>query len=402
MAGLKYWVWLADKQNVSARAKRLLIDHYGDAERAFFAPEGEFGAIAGITAADAEKLEKRDTERAEKILERCEAQGIDILTINDAAYPARLRNVCDAPVALYVKGKLPSVDDEPAVAVIGTRRASPYGIKMARNIAYEICKCGGTVISGLTAGIDESAAKGALLAGGKCIAVLGTAHEESTSKLLDDIVKNGAAVSEYAPGTRTMKSFFRARNRIASGLSAGVTVVEAPRESGALLFAAEAQEQGREIFAVPGNADSENSAGTLELLKRGARPAACGWDVMEELAPMFPGKIKDAVSYPCPEEKGAEPQRKITRAAQKPQKVIDKKKDTGYIDLKDQLAGLSEEQLKIIAAIDKDGSGIDDIIEGTELSTAKVLSQLTILEIRGFVRRAAGRRIILNIRSEEK
>lgn len=397
MAGLKYWLWLSGRTDVSARAKRLLIEHYGDAERAYFAPNGVFKTIEGITAADAEKLELRDIRGADRIIAACEEQGIDILTINDAAFPARLRNICDAPVVLFIKGKLPQVDEEPSVAVVGTRKASPYGIKMARNIAYEISKCGGAVISGLTAGIDESAAKGALLAGGPCIAVLATAHENAASPLLEDIIRSGAAVSEYAPGTHTMKSFFRARNRIASGLSAGVVVVEAPRQSGALLFAAEAQEQGREIFAVPGNVDSENSAGIIELLKRGAIPAGCGWDVMEELAPLFPGKIRDAVSYPCPEPPETAPRQK-TENTPPPQKVIDKEKDREYIGLKDQLKTLNGEQLQIIAAIDKDGSGIDDIIEATGLSTAKVLAQLTILEIKGYVRRVAGRRIILNIK----
>ena len=149
---------------------------------------------------------------------------------------------------------------------------------------------------------------------------------------------------------------------------------------------------------MPGNADSENSAGTIELLKRGAKPVVCGWDVMEELAPMFPGKVENAISYPCPEcvetEKTA-PEKERTQKV-RPQKIIDKEKNTGYIDLKALTEGMPEEQKQIVYAIDTDGCYIDDIIERTGLSTAKVLSQLTILEIKGYVKRAAGRRIVLN------
>ena len=265
---------------------------------------------------------------------------------------------------------------------------------------------GGTVISVLSDGIDRTAAKGCLLAGGKCIGVLATSHE-SGGALHEDVASYGALVSEYPPGTVTQKSFFRDRNRIASGLSHGLVVVEASEKSGCLLFAAEALEQGREIFAVPGNADAENSVGAIGLLKQGAKPATCGWNVMSEFEQLFPGRIR------CPEPErlvlsGAE---KSTESASKQEvpaenrqestkKEIDKEKGRGYIDLKDQLSRLSEEQLMIISAIEKGESHIDDIIENTGLSAAKVFSQLTVLEIKGYIRRSAGRRVSLNISSK--
>lgn len=403
MAAIRYWVWLSSQTGVSAGARKLLVEHYGDAQRAFFAPEGEYARIPGISDSDAKQLEQRDMRCVDKILAACDEQGIDIIALNDSRYPARLRNIPDAPTVLYVKGRLPNVDTDPAVAVIGTRQASPYGLKMGKSMAYEISKCGGAVISLLTVGIDEYAAQGCLLAGGKCIAVLGTAHEDCRHRLCEDIAHSGAVVSEYAPGTKQMKSFFRARNRIASGLSAGVVVVEAPKDSKTLLFAAQAQEQGREVFAVPGNADSANSVGTIELIKAGAAAVVCGWDVMEELEPMFPGKVRNAVSQPCPEEETA----KIEKSKEK--KEIDSKKNKAYkdkdkagdkdnTDLKKQLSELSDEQLCIVTAIDRDGSHIDDIIESTGLGAGKVLSQLTILEIKGYIKRAPGRRVTLNIR----
>ena len=406
MSAVKYWIWLSAQTKVSVRARAALVEYYGDAERAYFAPPGEYASIPGITARDAAILETRDIRCADRILGECDRQGIRIITMQDADYPQRLMNIFAPPAVLYVRGNLPDVDSTPSIAVIGTRRASPYGLKMGQRMAFEIAKCGGIVISVLSDGIDRTAAKGCLLAGGKCIGVLATSHE-SGGALYDDVAAYGALVSEYPPGTATQKSFFRDRNRIASGLSHGLVVVEAPEKSGCLLFAAEALEQGREIFAVPGNADAENSVGAIGLLKQGAKPATCGWDVMSEFEHLFPGRIL------CPEpgrlvlsggEKTAEsvpnPDIQAENRQESTKKEIDKEKGRGYIDLKEQLSQLSEEQLRIISAIEKGESHIDDIIENTGLSAAKVLSQLTVLEIKGFIHRSAGRRVSLNISSK--
>jgi len=402
MAAIKYWLWLSGQSDVSARAKAAIIRHYKDAETAFFAPSGEFAAIPGVTANEAARLEKRDMKEAERILRECDRQGIDIITMQDARYPKRLKNIFAPPVLLYVKGRLPDVDTVPAIAVIGTRKASVYGIKMGRNISYELAKSGAAVISLLTEGIDREAAKGCLLAGGSCIGVLGTGHGHD-SELYKDIISAGALVSEYPPGAPSRKYYFRERNRIASGLGHGVVVVEAPEKSGTLLFAAEALEQGREIFAVPGNADAPNSVGTIELIKQGAKPVTCAWDVMEEFQYLFPEVIKkpDApVTVPDMPEYRDEKKPTASKANETTIKDIDKKKPSGYIDLREQLSQLNEEQLEIINAIDGDGIHIDELIERTGLSTAKVLAQLTVLEIKGFVRRSAGRRISLNIKSK--
>lgn len=402
MAAIKYWLWLSAHSDVSARAKAAIIRRYQDAEAAFFAPTAELETIPGVTKTEAARLEKRELNEAERILAECDRQGIDIITMQDARYPKRLKNIFAPPVLLYVKGRLPDVDTVPAVAVIGTRKASVYGVKMGRNISYEIAKSGGVVISMLTEGIDREAAKGCLLAGGSCIAVLGTGHGAETA-LHRDIIASGALVSEYPPGTPSRKYHFRERNRIASGLSHGVVVVEAPEKSGTLLFAAEALEQGREVFAVPGNADAPNSVGTIELIKQGAKPVTRGWDVMEEFQYLYPGGIRkpdDSATVPEMPEYRDEKKTVAPKAPETTIKDIDKQKPSGYIDLREQLSQLNEEQLQIINAIEGDNTHIDELIERTGLSTAKVLAQLTILEIKGFVRRSAGRRISLNIKSK--
>ena len=400
MAAIKYWLWLSSQTRLSPRARAAVAKHYGGAEEAFHAPAGDFSRVPGVNRLEARLLEQRDMSRVEPILAACQIQGIDIITMQDADYPARLKNIFAPPVVLYVKGSLKGLDEEAAVAVIGTRKASPYGLKMGRNLAWEIAKAGGTVISLITEGVDQAAAKGALLGGGRCIAVLGTGHRERESALEKDIAHSGALVSEYAPGTPAMKSFFRDRNRIASGLSVGVAVVEAPENSGALLFAAEALEQGREIFAVPGNADAPNSAGTIELIKQGAKPVTCGWDVLEEFAPLYPEKLRGKNPEKAPEQRPAEQEKSSDRESKmprEPKKEIDKEKGKGYIDLREQLSGLSAEQLEIVKAVSGGSQHIDDIIEATGYTAAKVLSQLTLLEIKGYIRRDAGKRISLNL-----
>ncbi len=400
MAAIKYWLWLSSQTRLSPRARAAVAKHYGGAEEAFHAPAGDFSRVPGVNRLEARLLEQRDMSRVEPILAACQIQGIDIITMQDADYPARLKNIFAPPVVLYVKGSLKGLDEEAAVAVIGTRKATPYGLKMGGNLAWEIAKAGGTVISLITEGIDQAAAKGALLGGGRCIAVLGTAHRERESALEKDIAHSGALVSEYAPGTPAMKSFFRDRNRIASGLSVGVAVVEAPENSGALLFAAEALEQGREIFAVPGNADAPNSAGTIELIKQGAKPVTCGWDVLEEFAPLYPEKLRGKNPEKAPEQRPAEQEKSSDRESKmprEPKKEIDKEKGKGYIDLREQLSGLSAEQLEIVKAVSGGSQHIDDIIEATGYTAAKVLSQLTLLEIKGYIRRDAGKRISLNL-----
>lgn len=399
MSALRYWLWLATAE-VSLRTRARVLDRYADAETAFNAPAGELAALDGISLKDAKTLEAHKSADMGAVENECAALGIKILTMQDAAYPHRLRNIYSPPLVLFVKGELPVVDENALIAVVGTRNASPYGLKMGRDIACEIARSGGIVVSGLSGGIDTQAAHGAMLAGGKCVSVLGTPIDSETSRLALDVAANGALVSEYAPGTKPQRSFFRDRNRISAGISVGVVAIEAPERSGVLLFANEAAEQGKEIFALPSNADSQTGAGTNALIRDGARLVTCGWDIMSEFAGRFPERIhRPAEAQPVFEEKAPE------KPAEKPsadKKVIDKENDRAYIDWKERLAALSEDQLRIVAAIDKGGSHIDEIIETSTFPAPKVLAQLTVLEIRGIVRRGPGKRFMLNVNSSKK
>ena len=402
MNDVVYWLWLSTSPRIGPRAVTALLTHYGSPEKMFFAPVGEITRLLPYNIDGAEELERRDLDGAKRILDKCDDTGIDIITIDEPEYPERLRNIHLPPAIIYVKGKLRDIDNEPAVAVIGTRKASPYGMKMGMRMGYEIAKCGGTVISGLTAGIDSAAAEGALKAGGRVIGVLGVPHEKDRGRFSRDIAMNGAIVSEYAPGTKPYSSFFRARNRITSGLSLGTVVIEAPLKSGTRLFVNEAADQGKEIFAVPGNADLANCEGTNQLIKEGAKPVTTGWEVMSEFQAFYPDKLHD-VAFPPTDgvlpTPVSEP-KKSTESKKPAKKTVDKAPAAAYIDLQKQLDGLSPSQLKIIGAMEENSVQVDTIIERSGLQPAKVLADLTMLQIKGFVRQESGKRFALNIKTK--
>ena len=407
MEQLQYWVWLS-LLNLSPRAVAAVLQQYKDAEQVFFAGKGAFHGMRGVTAREAEVLENRDLTAAEFSLRRCREQKLRILPLTDPAYPGRLLQIPAPPAVLSVQGELPELDAAPILAVIGTRRASAYGLKMSRELAFQIASGGGTVLSLLTPGADEAAAEGALLAENPCIGVLGTAHEACRWPLMRRVAASGAVVSEYPPGKEQFRHFFRERNRVAAGLSDGVVVVEAPEKSGTRLFVTEAAELGKDVFAVPGNADAENAAGTLNLLKEGAKLVTCGADVLEEYLLRFP----ELISAPSPAESaGAEKTGPVLEKPEAPaadSEVLPGRSEAVEAEcprgekrercLQEQLKDLSPDQLALIAAISPPSSHIDDIAERSGMPVARVLAQLTVLEIKGFIKREPGRFFSLNIR----
>ena len=173
MAGLKYWVWLSEVKGLTNRSKLLLLDYFGTPENVYYADEDEYRLVEGIEPRQIALLAEKSLENADRILGACSRLGLRLLTMQDADYPMRLRNIFEPPCLLYVKGQLPVIDEEVAVAMVGTRKASPYGIEAAEKIAYGLCKQGAVVISGAAAGVDSASHRGALRAGGKTIAVLG-------------------------------------------------------------------------------------------------------------------------------------------------------------------------------------------------------------------------------------
>ena len=396
MASLDYWLWLSSA-GLSPRAKAALLARYGDAEAAFYAPEGDIASTPGVGRAEAAVLERRDLKPAAEIRGKCEEQGLRILTLQDADYPGRLKQIWSPPVVLYIKGRLPDVDDCAPIAVIGTRHGSVYGLRMASVLTTELVQCGGVIVSPLTSEIEKESVRAALRAGGRCIGVLGVPHERDNRQLAQELAVRGALISEYPPSARPLPSFFRDRNRIAAGLSVGVLVVEAPEKSGTALFVAEAAEQGKEIFAVPGNLDAAGSCGTLRMLREGAQLATCGWDVLRDFEPLYPEELRRSSSM---RKLAAPPPEEETPPAKKAKKPrTPKPPEAEQPSLRLQLEGLNETQLRLIAAIDEKEKHIDDLIEETGLPTATVLAQLTLLQVKGYVRASPGRRFSLNVKA---
>ena len=423
MSNIKYWIWLSSLEDLRPKTKVILFEHFESPEEIYFATESEYKMISGLSKNEAAPLRAKNMDRARYVLDFCAQYNIGFITLQDAVYPERLKNIYDPPVVLYIKGTLPAIDEEAAVAVIGTRRATPYGIKMARKIGYEIAMDGGLVVSGLTAGIDSAGAEGSLRAGKGCVGILGTAINEvypaGNRPLFSDVAASGALISEYPPGFVSNPSNFRDRNRIISGISAGVAVIEAPQGSGALLTAACALEQGRDIFAVPANADSTASAGSNELLKDSAKIVTCGWDILCEYEGLYPDKISRRNNSPDdfsagPAKNNAPditPSNSDTSSVPPAvagsgfeklrvpsiKKLIDKKNIGEYIDLEQQLGELTEKQLQIISVICAPSMHVDDIIDLCRLPASEVLAELTLMQIAGYIIQEKGKRFSLNI-----
>lgn len=281
------------------RAKRL-FQHFDSFEAIWDAPASRFGQVLGSAVLGEAIASGRNEAAVDEELAKAEAAGVRLVTLVDEEYPVLLREIDDPPLALYVRGRLP-VDTSLALGIVGTRRGTQYGKMVAAKLASQLALKGVIIVSGLAAGIDAAAHQGTLDVGGHTVAVLGCGldypYPKRNQPLFERIAVEGTAMSEYPLGTRPAKWTFPQRNRILSGLSRGVIVVQAPERSGSLITARLALEQGREVFAVPGNITTTTSAGTNRLIKQGAKLVETVEDVLEE----FPDLRKMAGRIPAAE-----------------------------------------------------------------------------------------------------
>ncbi len=283
---LRYWIGFNRTKGIGPVRLRTLIEHFGSIEAAWKASPGALEA-AGLDRRTLNSLlSTRKTCDLDAELRAVEHVGSWLLTIEDSQYPTLLRQIPDAPPLLYVRGTLKSGDNQ-AIAIVGTRRATTYGRTMAHNLSYPLAQRGITIVSGLARGIDETAHQAALEAGGRTIAVMAngidTIYPPENRELAEKIAAHGALITELPIGSVPERRHFMPRNRIVSGLCMGTIVVEAAAKSGALMTADLALEQGREVFAVPGNAVSPTSKGTNALIQTGAKMVTSVEDVVEEL-----------------------------------------------------------------------------------------------------------------------
>jgi len=322
-----------------------------------------------------------DVAGQERLLARC---GAEFITLDDTAYPPRLAEIYSPPLALFVRGTL-LPEDERCVAIVGTRRATPYGLWIAEKLGRELASRGVTVVSGLAAGIDAAAHRGAIEAGGRTIGVLGcgvdVCYPPQHEQLMQDVIAHGCVVSQFFMGDKPLPNHFPDRNRVISGLSLGVIVVEAPLSSGALITARQAAEQGREVFAVPGQVGVKTSEGPHALLREGARLVESADDVLAELnlpavepvaapLPVAP-VVVEPVPAPAVLAASPVPARRAPSAG---------------------VAGLSSTETEILSVLAAEGSFVDEIAAACRISISEALSSLTLLELKGRIRQFSGKR----------
>jgi DNA processing protein len=286
VSNLKYWVWLSSLDGITPRRKYLLIERFGDPVFLWESAESDLAASGLCTPKVIARLtDKEARNKAERTLDKIRRCDADIITIRDKAYPELLKCIADPPLVLYCRGKLQTEDQ--CLAIVGSRRATWYGLDMAKRLSRQLAEHGITIVSGMARGVDSNAHKGAIEGGGRTIAVLGCgvdiAYPPENKGLMDEIIRHGAVISEYIPGTEPSQFNFPARNRIISGLSRGVVIVEAGERSGSLITTDFALEQGRDVFAVPGNINSSNSTGTNRLIRDGAKIVTSVGDILDEL-----------------------------------------------------------------------------------------------------------------------
>jgi DNA processing protein len=333
-----------------------------------------------------------DIDAQERLMDQ---YGASLITLDDPNYPLRLAEIYDPPLAVFVRGQF-ARGDMPCIAVVGTRRASPYGIHMAETLSRQLASRGFAIVSGLATGIDAAAHRGALEAGGQTIAVLGNGvdvvYPAQNADLMKELVQYGCLLSQHPMGVKPSRGHFPYRNRIISGLCLGTVIVEAPLRSGALITARHAAEQGREVFAVPGQVGSLNSQGPHALIREGAKLVETVDDILVELDVAAEQVEPQGLPRPRSDSAGRQetespPEPRIQQEEKTPEEPAPRPSST-QLDI-------SPAEDSVLKALTADGSFVDEIAASSGLSISEALSSLTMLEIKGLVRQFSGKRFAL-------
>lgn len=340
-----------------------LIDRFGSPENVLFASMGDLLDVPGVGKKLADEIRRADQIDVEAEIERCTKHNIKIISCTDPLYPPRLKEIDDRPVLLYCRGQIQPADSI-AIAIVGTRHATVYGKQQARRLAHGLALAGFTIVSGLARGIDAAAHEGALEANGRTVGILGSGllniYPSEHAELAMDVSRNGYLLSEYPTQSAPRSGSFPRRNRIITGISLGVIVIEAAERSGALISAGHAIEQGREVFAVPGRIDNRMSRGCHKLIRDGAKLVESIDDVIEELGPLAsPLQLNDEQVIHHPAE------------------------------LK-----LNDQERQVLNAIQTEPTPIDSVVAATEIPVHRVLSTISVLEMRQLVRKISGSTVV--------
>ncbi len=388
-------------QGVGLKTVQVLRNVFGSAERALQATPDDLRKTNQLSAAVCDLLiHKPVLYPIERELELIHKYGCQVVTLYDAAYPPHLKQIDTPPVVLYIKGEL-TPKDALSISLVGSRNAKDYGRKASYRLSYQLAQRGLTVISGFAKGVDTSAHRGALEAGGRTIAVMGNGlsviYPATNSNLAEKIEASGALVSEFPMAVRPKSSNFPRRNRIISGLTLGTVVVEASKRSGALITARLAAEQNREVFAVPGEIFSELSAGTHQLINDGAKLVNTVDDLFSELPPYVLNQIQSQESpSPMPDMDVVPAQ---TLSVEKGDTKLGPQQPSP--DVQQSIStppplDLTPEEKIIFQAIEVPSSHIDTIVRTTQLPIGRVSSLLLMLELKGVVQQLPGKQFARN------
>lgn len=375
---MRDWVALNMTPGIGPRAAAKLLERFGSAAAVYRSTRAELERVRLLPEAVDSIIARDMHEKAEVEIENVRKLGADILVLDDGVYPSLLREIYDPPITLYVKGAWSECLDQPCVAIVGSRKCSTYGQNAASMLARDLAQRGVTIVSGFARGIDAAAHRGAIEGGGRTMAVIGTGIDEvyprDHKKLADEILNaGGAIVTQFPLTTPPVPENFPYRNRIISGLSLGVIVVEAAESSGSLITARLAIEQNREVFAVPGNITSRNSFGTNYLIKGAGAKLIQQWqDVATELPPQFAARI---LPPPLTDKRG------------------EKKKEKSLADqlslVPQGLTGFEQSVFKLLSA--DNPAHIDALVDQSRLKMSDLSAALLTLEMRDLVRALPGK-----------
>ncbi len=380
MTELEYFLILNAISGLGSIRTRQLLEYFSSAKKVLTASLQELAAPRVIPRNVAENIIRFDKEDfLKKEMALLKKHGVKAISCIDENYPGNLKEIPDAPSVLYFKGTL-NKDSDLSVALVGSRRASLYGLSMAEKLAGQLAALGITVVSGLARGIDTAAHQGALKAKGKTIAVLGnglaSVYPPENIKLFEEIAEKGAVLSEFPMTTPPSAFNFPRRNRIVSGLSLGVVVVEASSKSGALITSRCALEQGREVFAVPGKIDNPTAFGVNNLIKQGAKLISSVEDIIEELAP----RLKNLMQDEKKQDKSENRRGVNDQGAEKDMSLTPR--------------NLNQEEARVFAHLNDEAIHVDEVTSQSGLSVSQAMSVLLKLELKHLVRQLPGKMFV--------
>ncbi len=399
---IEFWIWLQTALGAGARTDEILA-YFETPEQLYLAGSKEWRLSGVLTEKKIDALKKSTPSQTMDVLRECRNKGYEIITPDRELFPDRLRHIPNMPLVLYGIGDCTAIKDHVSIGIVGTRKASDYGIRIAQKLSYRLAQSGATIVSGGALGVDSEAHAGAMLAKGRTVAFLGCGlsydYLRENAPIRRAITRYGAVVSEFQPSCAPSKASFPIRNRLISGISLGVVVIEAGVKSGSLITADRAAEQGKDVFAVPGDIVRSSFDGTNYLIKNGAKPVFSALDVLSEYEFLYPDLIDfgkaalplnevEYVDYRKPKQKNKEQPTISTKSATQQTEPL-KVEKARRIDVSDMV---SAEAKLIYDTLSEEPMHIDDIVRQTKLKMNIVLSSLTELELTGVCELVSGKK----------